>query len=274
MAVMLKMKWAPALPAPPSARPGPEDGPLGQWKSARVTDVGRPLGRQFVVGERVYYRDGDEGWKHLLKPGPGRPVRRWMSETQLDDTTDTHAPDVEQRQQTRLTAQWDALEPKHAGFHPGTRIPRRYKGLDVLIVANNPEVRPAGWQADTVAKAGAPPYMAMVFERDFWAPLGAKGRLPSMEQRERDIAESLEHELVELAEKGRRVDERYPCISDGDRARCLDEQEGPAHAYTVAAVDGFYGPGGEERYLRESYYPMLRRWGFGKEADEMERTDL
>lgn len=265
---------SPAAPAAPA---------FGLWKSARVTDTERPMGRQFRVGERVYYRDGETIFHeaqqiaavHVLKPGlalNGRlGVRRWVEGSQLDGATDDHRPDVGDAEQKRLTALWDALEPKHAGFHPGTRIPRRMMGYDVRLADRNPEVDPKGWQADTVFGAGAPPFEIVILERGFW--VNAPKR-PDPEQAAADIRETLAHEIEELEEKGELVDERWPNISDAARQVCLDEMEGIAHTITIGTVDGFYGPDANRRYLRESYYPMLRRWGFGARADAMEKTDL
>jgi len=260
------------------AQPVPQmpQAPLGEWKSARITDVGRPIGKQFMLRERVYYRDGDMvrgiAAVHLLVLRANGGTRRWLSRTQLRGATNDWTADVGVKEQASLSNLWNSLDPKPAGFHPGTQIPLRYKSLDVRLVEKNPEVNGICWQGDTTpGPKGVPPNMEILVERAVMVNPPVK---PSAEQDQRDIADLLEHELVELVLKGQIVDERWPYISDADRQRCMDEMEGPGHVLTIGQVEEFYGEDAERRYLAENDYPFLRRRGFGKQVDAMIKTDL
>lgn len=277
MAGALAASGVPGVPAVPR---------FGPWKSAEVTDVGRPMGRQFSVGETVYYREtlgaDPDAPIHLFLRGtraaggaaggaaPG--VRRWLTQTQLDGATDEHEADVGDALQGALNAEWQALEPPHAGFHPGTRIPLRYCGLDTRVLVTNPEVKGPGWQGDTVfaAPAARDRLPILAAEMDVWV---APPQMPPAEEFERMMQDLLAHEAVEYEQKERLVDGRWPHISAADRARCFDEMEGPAHLYTIGAVEGYYGPDAERRYLVECDYAIMRRLGFGKLVDDWERTD-
>jgi hypothetical protein len=244
---------------------------------ARVTDTGRPLGHPFQVGELVYYRPAGLlcaiPVRHVLRPvrSEGRAgARRWVSINQLDGATDRHQPCPGHIQEicTRL---WDSLEPKHAGFlDPYRLIPRRQDGIDVVLMGRNPEVDGVGWQMDTTVLLGAPPFMVLAVEKQFWIN---SPKRPPPEQAVRDVRESIRNEIEELDIKGDLVDERWPNISNADREVCMDEMEGIAHTLTIDRVDGFRGKDADIRYLRESFYPMLVRWGYKGRADQERATD-
>lgn len=268
-----------AMPSQLAGDPGRPSPAYGPWRAAIITDVGRPFGRPFQLKARAFYREilGADPWAdpathHVLLPGIGAPAaRRWVTQTQLDGATAAEAGNaVGEAEQARLSAEWDRLEPKPAGNHPGTRIPLRWRGMDTRLTATNPEVAGPGWQGDTVPGAPGAQAYVIVVEAAVWAMPPAK---PPPEVDEAQIRDLLEHEAVEFEEKERIVDMRWPQISAADRARCFDELEGPAHVRTIGIVEGYYGPDAERRYLKQNDYRIMRERGFGRLVDQWERTD-
>ena len=265
-------------------RPPEEYGP---WRVVTITDVGRPIGRPFQLGQSAYVRrrpgisyeglELPQALYHLYLPGPVGPVtmvgsaqRREISQTQLDNATKPAAAEVSERDQRRYSDGWAALVPKTAPLHKGTLVPTRWYGDDVALPQSNPDVSAQGWQGDSVRRTMAQPGYGYILDPSCVVHPPSP---PSPEQLAFMIRDWLEHERLELIIKAALADRENPMLSEVDRARRMEEVEGIAHAYTVMLHDGYYGPDGERRYLEESDYATMTQLGFGALVKKWRGTD-
>jgi hypothetical protein len=248
----------PASQAPPLGECPGAPPAAGPWKAGQVSDAGTPLGKGFTVGATVYVRQEGEGvWQILRLAGGGaaRAVRRRVTQTQVMDFVRGLGDALPAGKQAQLAQAWERLEPKHAGFLPGTRIPRFYQGLPIQLRATAPAVLEKDWQADWDERA-------IYFERRVWVN---PPRKVDPEQDEEDIRVTLEHESYERAQANRIADDLAPYADPATRARLAEENEGLAHARTIGMVDGYFGPDAEQDYYRGADKQFALRRGF-KEA--------